>query len=167
MTEYTVQANGSKEFQLLANGTVLGHLRYTEWFSLKAVITLANGMSFQIEPRGFWGTTIELKDQEKVLLTFKMHWAGKIIIKSRLDGNKALVFKNKSVLKNTYVLQDKDEQELLLVQPDFHWIKLNHDYTISATELFEQLNAKELLLLTTVHCANYYMMMVASATVVL
>lgn len=163
MPEYNVLATGSKEFQLLADGQVLGHLHYPEWFSLKAVITLPDGSSFPIEPRGFWGTTIELKSEQQVLLTFKMHWDGKIILKSKLDGSRALVFKNKSVLKGTYELQDKDKQELLLVQPNFQWRQLNHNYTITTTELLEEFRAKELLLLTTVHCANYYMTMVAAA----
>jgi hypothetical protein len=164
MPDYKVLATGSKEFQLVADDRVLGHLRYPEWFSLKAVITLADGSSFPIEPRGFWGTTIELKDQQNVLLNFKMHWDGKIILKSKLDGSRALVFKSKSLLKGSYELQDKHEQELLVVQPDFQWKKLNHNYTISTTELLEDYQAKELLLLTTVHCANYYMMMTAAAT---
>jgi hypothetical protein len=166
MPEYKVLANGSKDFQLLADGQVLGHLRYTEWYSLNAVVTLADGSAFSIEPRGIWGTTLELKDQhKKVLLSFKMHWDGKIIIKSRLDGSRALVFKSKSLLKGTYELQDKHAEELLVVQPDYQWKKLNPHYTIFTTDLLEGFDAKELLMLTTIHCANYYLMMAAAVTV--
>ncbi|WP_303311821.1 hypothetical protein [Hymenobacter sp. BT730] len=164
MADYNVTANGTRDFQLLADGKLLGALHYTEWFSLKAVLKLTDNSTFQIEPRGVWGTTIELKDQQTVLLNFKMHWNGTIVIKSKFN-RKAFLFKQKSMLKNTFVLQDKDEQELLVVQPAFKWSSFNYDYTLSTTEEFEVLEMKAFLLLTAVHCANYYMTMVAASVV--
>lgn len=165
MADYTILANGTRDFQLLQADKTLGALHYTEWFSFKAVIALANGSTFQIAPRGFWGTTIEVKDQEAVLLNFKMNWGGTILIKLKATS-KAYVFNLKSLLKNTYVLQDKDERELLLVQPSFKWNTLNCNYTLTSTDEFESLDYKELLLLTTVHCANYSMAMAAGATTI-
>lgn len=165
MAEYTVTASGNQEFQLLANDNLVGTLRYPQWYSIKAGITLANGSTFQVEPRGFWGTTIELKDEQTVLLTFKMNWKGDIIIKSKLDESaKAFVFKSKSVLKHTYALQDKEERELLVIQPDFQWSKLNYNYTIFTTEHFAEVKSQVLLLLMAIHCANYFMTMMATMT---
>ncbi|ALD20459.1 hypothetical protein [Hymenobacter sp. DG25A] len=165
MADYNVTANGTRDFQLLEDGKLLGALHYTEWFSFEAEVTLADNSSFQIKPKGVWGTTIEFKDQQKVLLDFKMHWNGTIVIKSKFNG-KAFLFKQKSMLKNTFVLIDKNEQELLAVQPAFKWSSFNYDYTLSATEEFEALEMKAFLLLTTVHCANYYMTMVAASAVI-
>lgn len=166
MAAYHVVANGTRDFQLLDDNTeALGTLHYSEWFSFKAVITLADGSTFQVAPRGAWGTTIEVRKQDTVLLNFKMHWSGDIIIKSKFN-QKAFVFKQQSLLKNRYVLQDedKDKQELLTIQPDFQWSKLNHNYTLSATSEFEALEHSALLLLTIIHCANYYMTMMAGMT---
>jgi hypothetical protein len=61
-------------------------------------------------------------------------------------------------------LLDKDEQELAALQPDFKWNKLNFDYAISTTKRFVTFDFNEILLLTTIHCANYYLTM-ASTTV--
>ncbi|WP_139920519.1 hypothetical protein [Hymenobacter sp. DG01] len=165
MAEYQVKSMESRTFRLLTEGAALGELHYTEWFSFKAVLTLADGTSLRAEPKGFWGTTIELKNQEaSVLLSFKMHWNGNIVLKSRLGGEgRALVLKNQSVLKNTYVLQDKHGQELLTIQPDFKWSNANYDYTIHSTGLFETFEDKQLILLTAIHCTNYYMTVSAGA----
>jgi hypothetical protein len=168
MTEYKVTASGNQDFQLLANDSLVGTLRYPHWYSIKAGITLADGSTFQVEPRGFWGTTIELKNEHNVLLTFKMSWNGDIIIKSKLnDTGKAFVFKSKSVLKHTYALQDKKGRELLVIQPDFQWSKLNYNYTISTTEHSAEVESQALLLLMVIHCANYFMTMMAATTTLL
>ncbi|UPL47890.1 hypothetical protein [Hymenobacter sublimis] len=165
MAAYRILANGTRDFELLAaDGTALGALHYSEWFSFKAVATLADGSAFQLEPKGFWGTTIELKDHDKVLLNFKMNWDGNIILKSKLnDSSHAFVFKTKSMLKSEYVLRGRNEQELLVVKPDFEWSKFNYNYTFTTTEEFEASDSKALLLLTVLHCANYYMTMMSSA----
>lgn len=167
MAEYLVKSTDARTFTMLANATVLGGLKYTEWFSFKSLLTLTDGTTYRIEPKGFWGTTIELKDEETVWLSFKMHWNGTIVLKSKLGGvNKAFVLKNQGVLKNHYTLLDKDGQELLTIQPDFKWSKVNHDYTVNSTELFETLAAKHVLLLAAIHCANYYMHMMVSSTMI-
>lgn len=146
---------------MLAGATVLGELQYAEWFSFKATLALTDGTTFRMEPRGFWGTTIEVKDEaETVLLSFKMHWDGNIVLKSRLGGtNRACVLKNRGLTKGGYVLLDKHGQELLTIQPDFTWNKVNHDYAVVSSELFETYAAKDALVLTAIHCANYYMAM--------
>ena len=166
MADYLVKSTDKRTFTLLAGAAVLGELKYTEWFSFKAILALTDGTSFRIEPRGFWGTTIEVKDEaETVLLSFKMHWDGNIVLKSRLGGtNRAVVLKNRGLTKSGYVLLDKHEQELLTIQPDFKWNKANHDYAVVSSELFEAYAAKNALVLTAIHCANYYM---ATATAVI
>ncbi|MBX0288898.1 hypothetical protein K3G63_00525 [Hymenobacter sp. HSC-4F20] len=164
MAEYQVKSMEARTFTLLAEAAPLGELKYMEWYSFKAALTLADGTSLRVEPKGFWGTTIEVKDQEAVLLSFTMHWNGNIVLKSKLGGeNRALVLKNQSLMKNTYVLQDKHGQELLTIQPDFKWSTAKHDYAIRSTELFETFEARHLLILVAIHCTNYYMAMSAGA----
>ncbi|GAB3238339.1 hypothetical protein GCM10027346_30820 [Hymenobacter seoulensis] len=166
MANYQVTNKGTRDFTLLAHDEVRGTLHYTEWFSLKAVLTLPDGANFRIGPKGVWGTTVELTDQqEKVLLNFKMNWSGTIIIKSKLNS-RVFLFKQKSLLKNTFVLLDKDEKELMVVSPSFQWNSLKPSYSLSATEEFETLDEKDVLLLTTIHCANYYMSMMAASVAI-
>lgn len=164
MAEYLVKSTNTRTFTLMADAAVLGELKYKEWFSFKATLTLADGRALQIEPKGFWGTTIELKEQGAVVLSFRMNWDGSIVLKSRLgEESHAFVLKSRSLLKNSYVLLDKKGRELLAIQPDFKWSSVNYDYTISSTELFEALAAKDTLVAMAIHGTNYYMTMMTSA----
>ncbi|MCA8831098.1 hypothetical protein [Hymenobacter pini] len=164
MAEYRVQSTDKRTFALLTDGTMLGQLCYAEWFSFKATLTMPDGTSLRAEPRGFWGTTIEVKEHDAVRLSFKMHWNGSIVLKSRLgEEGRVFVLKNRSVLKNDYVLLSKEGQELLHLQPNFKWRTGNYEYAISSAAEFEQLAAKHMLLLCATHCTNYYLAMLTSS----
>lgn len=162
MRELIVTSTDTRKFSMAEGEKQLGKLDYTTWFTLKAELTLDNNKVYQVLPKGFWGTTIEVKDGEEVLFSFKMHWNGSIILKSFLDGyERDFIFKHKGLFKNAYVLLDKEEQELAVLQPDFKWSKFRYDYTISGNDVFKKADDNTLLFLTVVHCANYYMSMMS------
>jgi hypothetical protein len=163
MKEYKVKSSDPKHFSLTMNDKKIGTLIYEKWFSFKAKMALLETKHFQIEPKGFWGTTIELIQDGKVLLNFKMNWNGNIIVHTRFDeAEKDFIFKQKGLLKTSYVLLNKEEEELLVIQPDFKWSKFNYDYNISTSDSFDALAFSEILVLTAIHCVNYYMTMVTS-----
>ena len=167
MKEYKVNSKDTKSFYLLQDGLEIGSLVYEKWFSFKAEMNLQKKDTFQIEPKGFWGTTIELKQHGKVLLNFKLNWNGNIIISTQFDSNeKGYVLKQKGILKTTYVLLDTKEEELLSIEPDFKWNKFNYDYNILTSETFESLNHRDMLLLTAIHCINYYMALITTIAVI-
>ncbi|WP_460503022.1 hypothetical protein [Hymenobacter agri] len=145
--------------------TRIGALNYESWFSFKADIALADYRHYAVRPKGFWGTTIEVKDpQEQVLLDFKMNWKGQILIRTHFNGVEDFyLLKHKGLFKNVCVLCHGEETELLHIVPDFKWTKLRVDYQLEAAEAFEQLPHKELLLLTAIHCTNYYLTMLTAA----
>ena len=164
MEYYQVKSTDSKHFELTQADAGIGRLEYESWFSFKAEIILADHNRYVVHPKGFWGTTIEIKDQEQVLLDFRMNWKGQILIRTTLGSNEAYyILTQKEMLKNTFVLLNAEEAELLSIEPDFKWSKLNVEYQIVASGAFGQLARKELLLLTAVHCANYYITMMSAA----
>ncbi|MCB2377507.1 hypothetical protein LGH70_07935 [Hymenobacter sp. BT635] len=158
MAEYVLKSTDARTFTLAANDALLGELKYPEWYSYKALLALPDGTALRVEPRGFWGTTIELKDeQDAVLLSFKMHWNGSIILKSSLGGvNRAFVLKGKDLLEREYVLLDRQGQELLTIRPKINWSKVNYDYTVVSSEAFEALEQQAILVLMAIHCTNHY-----------
>lgn len=163
MKEYKVKSEDTKHFSLTINDQEIGRLEYAKWFSFKAEMILEGAMPYQIEPKGFWGTTIELKQNENVLLNFKMNWNGNIIINSRFDNiERDFILKHKGIFKDSYVLLTREEQDLLVVKPDFKWNKIKYDYNIITTDRFDNLSFHPILLLTTIHCVNYYMAMTSS-----
>jgi hypothetical protein len=164
MTEYQVKLNNALSFDLTKDDKLVGKLSYKSWFGFTAAIEMANGSSYQFEPRGFWGTTIELKDAEKVLLTFDMNWNGEIVIQTKFnDIDKGYIFKHRGIFKDSFILTDQDGIELLVMKPHLKWSKMNYEYQITASDNFDSFSDKEILLMISLHCANYYMsMMMAS-----
>ncbi|MES2647627.1 MAG: hypothetical protein V4717_12170 [Bacteroidota bacterium] len=166
MKEYKVKSEDVRHFSLTLNEREIGRLQYEKWFSFKAEMIVEGTNVYKIEPKGFWGTTIELKHNDQVLLNFKMNWNGNIIIHSKLDGTeKDFVLKHKGILKESYVLLNKEEEDLLVIRPAFKWNKFNYDYDIFTTDRFDTYSFHTILLLTTIHCVNYYMTMLSTGTV--
>jgi hypothetical protein len=158
---YKATSTDSRNFNLTIDTVPLGKLEYPKWYTFKADILLADHSKYQLEPKGFWDWKIELKQNEKSLLNFKMGWKG-IIINTEFDGDeKSYLLSLKGLLSSKYVLIDTDENELLVVESDFKWNKLHFDYTITTSDGFDSHNNKELLLLTILHCINYYLTVTA------
>ena len=162
MSQYKTNSTNSKNFNLTFENQSIGALIYKKWYSFNAEISIVEGKTYQLEPVGFWNSKIELKDGEKKLLEFKMSWKG-IIIKTFFENEqKSYLLKLKGLLSNKFILIDTDNKELLAAETDFKWNKLNMDYNIETTNELENLPNKELLLLTILHCINYYMTMIVS-----
>ena len=74
-----------------------------------------------------------------------------------------LLLKLNSLLSSKFVLIDTEKNELMVAETDFKWNKLNYDYNIETTKSFDSFDKKELLLLTILHCINYYITIIVSA----
>jgi hypothetical protein len=163
MAQYKASSTNSQNFNLIFENQKIGELIYKKWYSFNAEIVMSNGTKYQLEPKGFWDAKIELKDDTKILLKFKMGWKG-IIIKSFFgNAEKTFLLKLNGLLSNKFVLIDPEKNELMVAETDFKWNKLNYDYNIETTKDFDNFNKKELLLLTILHCINYYMTIIVSA----
>ena len=167
MKHYQAKSLDSKHFKLTQADAEIGLLEYESWFSFKAEIILADHRRYAVQPKGFWGTTIEVKDQEQVLLDFKTNWKGQILIRTIFGGVwDYYILKQQGLLKSTFILLHQAEEEeiaMLSIAPDFKWTRMTFDHELVASDAFEQLAHKELLLLTAIHCANYYLTMMTAA----
>ena len=163
MVPYKANSTNLRNFSLTRNKETVGELIYKKWYSFTAEILMPDGAKYGLEPKGFWESKIELKDGDTTLLEFKMGWRG-IVIKTFLANKEAsFLLKASGLLSRKFVLLNTDKEELLAAEADFKWSKFNYDYTIETTEAFERFDQKEALLLTILHCINYYMTMIAAA----
>lgn len=163
MGHYNANSTDSQNFNLTFDNQSVGELIYKKWYSFSAEIVKSDGKKYQLEPKGFWDSKIELKDDTKTLLEFEMGWKG-IVIKTFFDNKKdTFLLKLNGLLSSNFVLTDTDNKELLVAETDFKWNKLNYDYNIETTQNFDNFDNKELLLLTVLHCLNYYMAFSGSA----
>ena len=125
MTEYQAKSNNSLSFDLTQDDKLIGKLSHEKWFKFNAVIEITNNSNYQVEPKGFWGTTIELKDGEKVLLKFKMNWNGEIVVQTYFnDFEKDYIFKQTGFFKGSFILIDQEGIELLVMKPHLKWNKM-------------------------------------------
>ncbi|KAB1231212.1 hypothetical protein DBR39_20295 [Chryseobacterium sp. KBW03] len=159
MAEYQAKSSNSLSFEVTKDSQFIGRLIYTSWFKFNAEIEIGNRF-YLVEPKGFWGTTIELKDNERVLLKFRMNWNGEIVIQTYFDGVKdGFLFKHRGIFKESFVLADQEGTELFVMKPNLKWSSMNYEYNITTSEKFETLPNKEIVLINALHCANYYMSM--------
>ena len=164
MGQYKANATNSHNFTLRFDYQKVGELVYKKWYSFSAEIQMTDGTKYQLEPTGFWDSKIELKDDTQTLLEFKMGWKG-IIIKTLFnDSKEVFLLKLKGLLSNKFVLLDTNDEELMAAETSFKWSKFNFDYNIETTPVFDNFENKELLLLTILHCINYYITIVAAAS---
>lgn len=164
MADYQAKSITSLFFDVTAGDRLIGKLIYTSWFKFDATMEMSGNSNYQVVPKGFWGTTIELKEGENILLTFKMNWSGDIVLQTFFNAiEKDYVFKHRGFFKESYVLLDQEGKELLVMKPHVKWNKMKYEYEIITTDQFETFPKKDILLMTSLHCANYYMsMMMAS-----
>jgi hypothetical protein len=157
MTEYKVKSDDRKKFCFTNNDNLIGNLIYEQRYNLKSIISLANGLSYHFEPKSDSAMTVELKDNASILLNFKMNSKGNITITTKLENvENDYILKHTGVFKSTYTLVDSKEEELLVIQTDFKWDKFNQDYNISTSNTFDKFKNNDILLLTMIHCINYY-----------
>lgn len=160
MSEYQAKLNNPLCFDLTKGDQLIGKLSYKSWFKFNASIEMSNNIKYQVEPKGFWETTIEVKDNEKVLLKFQMNWNGEIVIQTHSNNiETGYIFKHRGVFKESYVLVDQEGTELLIMKPHLKQKKMNYEYEITTSDSFDSFSNKEVLLMTSIHCANYYMSM--------
>lgn len=164
MKNYKANSTNSTDFNLTTNDISIGKLKYDKWYSFKAEILLADNSHYRLEPKGFWDLKIELQKDGKTLLEFEMGWKG-IIIKTLFEAiEKKYLLKLTGLLSSKFVLIDTDERTLLAVDANFRWTSFNFDFWIETSDEFDSFENKELLLLTTLHCINYYIAFISAVS---
>ena len=60
MRQYKAKSTNSQNFRLTFENKTIGELIYKKWYSFNAEILLSDGAKYQLEPKGFWDSEIEL-----------------------------------------------------------------------------------------------------------
>jgi hypothetical protein len=152
-----VECTDSKTFRLTDSEHLLGELAYKNLFSYEAEITLTNSDHYDIKSFGFFGTSIAVTKNETETANLKMNWKGQIVM--IFQDRQEFVFKAKGVFHNTYVIENKEQEELIRFDPKFNWGKFNYNYEIS----YDKKPQDILFVLLGVYAANYYIAAVAGS----
>ena len=144
-----INSTDSKTFELTDNEKKLGYITYQGLFSFEANAVVGNE-TYRITPIGFFSTTISVSQDDIEVANLQMNWKGHIIIS--FQTGEEFILKTTGTFLNKYVLEDKDQQKLLLLNPDFNWSKFSYSYSISYDSKPQNL----LLVLLATYAANYY-----------
>ena len=151
MKTYTATSQNSRNFILEnENQEILGELIYPKWYSTKAEIHIGSKI-FKTDTKGFWTTSVEVTEYERVLLKFKMDWKGNIIMTSLQDGEKHFIIKKEKWYSNILVMKDENEKVYFHLKRNFKWKDFKFHYEIALEE-----DLDELTLLSIVHVVNYF-----------
>lgn len=157
MATYHAKSTNGLSFEVRNGSEAFGQLTYSSWFKFNAVATVA-GATYSIEPKGFWETSIEVRGGEKVLLSFSMGWKGQIVLQTFFNGAETgYVISHHGVFRESFVLAERGGTELLVMKPQLKWTQMNYEYELVSSDAFESFPDNGILLLTALHCANYYM----------
>jgi len=159
MATYHAKTTNGLSFEVSKDSEVIGQLTYGSLLKFNAVITIADA-AYPVEPKGFWGTSIEVRRGEQVLLSFSMGWKGQIVLQRYFSSaGEKYVFDHHGVFRESFVLTDQDGKELLVMKPQLRWAKMSYEYELVTSNTLEATRDKDILILTALHCANYYLSM--------
>ncbi len=151
-----IQNNNKQTFELIDGAEKLGQISYEGIFSYNALATVGND-NYAIKPTGIFNTTITVSKDGIEVANMQMNWKGHIII-SFHNGQEYLL-KATGTFLNKFVVEDKDQQKLILFDPNFNWSKFSYNYTIT----YDNKPTDTLLVLLATYAANYYMAMMAAS----
>lgn len=151
------KSTDKKTFQLIESGQQLGELIYENLFFFKAEIKLANSELYEVKPVGIFRTSITVTKNGTEIAILKMNWRGQIVIAFQ-DGQE-FVLKAKGMFHNKYIIENKDEEELIQFDPKFNWSKFNYNYHITSDKKPQDI----LLVLLGVYASNYFIASMSGA----
>jgi len=119
---------GSRTYALVDdNQKVLGQLSYEGWFSQKAHANFGN-QKLHFAPQGFWGTTIEIQENNKPCASISMNWLGNTSIQT--TSGVEYFIKYKGFWKSKFIFVDSKKEPLIEFVPTFRWGKWAYEYDI-------------------------------------
>ena len=145
-----------KTFELTDDSEKLGQLSYVGFFSSKANAIVGND-TYKITPTGIFSTTISVTKDGTEVANLKMNWKGHIVIS--FQNGQEFILKATGTWLNKYVLEDKNQQKIILLDPGFNWAKFSYNYSIS----YDHKPQDILLVLLATYSANYHIAAMASA----
>lgn len=164
MALYKANSTNSRNFNVTLENQEIGELLIKKWYSFDADLIMSDGKNYQLITKGFWDSKVELIDGSQTILDFKMGWKG-IVIKTYFDNQERYyLLKLQGFINSKFILIDDSDQELSVASTDFKWLTLNFNYDIETSASFDQIRNRDLLLMTMLHCMNYYISYLSAAT---
>lgn len=160
---YIIKERSYKNLILTLEEKELASLNYKGWNAATSEIILNNGEKFNIESESLWRSSFELKQNKKVLLHFHMNLGGTLVIKSTVSDHAIdFTMKSKGFWGKSYVLLDKNGNQLAEITPNYSWKTFKNQYAIQTAPVFDAAALHDVLLLIMAYYVRYYIAMVSA-----
>jgi hypothetical protein len=151
-----VECTDKKTFELLDGLEKLGQIAYDSLFSFKAK-AVAGSEDYEINSTGFFSTMMSVTKNGVEVANMQMNWKGQVILSFK--NGQEYILKPTGMFLNKYMLEDKYQQKIILLDPDFNWSQFTYSYNIS----YDNKPKDILLILLATYAANYMAMMSSGA----
>jgi len=145
MKKITVTTISTRNNVFFDDDYKIGELIYPDWFSLKAKITINDGSSFSLEPKGMFSTRTEVKSNDEVLFTTLGSWKGHISIYDVIN-KRDYTLKMQGFFNNRHIVVDSKNKELFRITQNFSWKQFRTSYEIELID-FDLFHKEDELLL--------------------
>lgn len=141
----------------------LGSLKFEGWSYSKATMMTQYGDFYTIASKGFWGTSIGISKGDFDYADLKMNWKGQIVINVlNTEDDVDYLLATTSIWKSQFSLKNRNDQEVIILTPDYKWSKWHYDFKIDINPEFKQ-TVDETLVLLSVYSVLYLKMIGAAS----
>lgn len=119
-------------FRLLRDNRERFVLKYTSWFSSKA-ITSCNDEDISIQPKNIWMSKFDIFKDGVDVGDIIFNWMSHVIIRlTRADGKgeDEFLLKHRGILSSQYELLTEKDHHLLTLKASFNWSKFKYNYSV-------------------------------------
>lgn len=142
----------SRNFELFdENEVLLGKIVYPKWYSTNAEIHI-NSKIFKILSKGFWTTSLEVLEYEKVILKFKMSWSGNIVVTDFNNGERLFQINKEKWYNDVFEMKDEADKTMLKIKRIFKWKDFKYYYEI----VLGDESLLPITILGVLHVVNYF-----------
>ena len=152
MKTYIAHSKDLRNFKLL-NETEegIGEIVYPKWYSANAEIKV-NNKTYKFSAKGFWTTSLQVLEDEKVVLNFKMAWSGDIVLTDFSNGEEHYQINKEKWYNDVFEMKDQQGNAILKIKRNFKWKDFSYYYEIVS----ENDDLSLLTILGVVHVVNFF-----------
>ncbi len=128
--------SGRGDYEIIDDkGNNILTVKYKNWFSSTAS-TLLGKTKIEIKSKNIWGSKFDILKDGVDCGDIIFNWKGHIIIRLEFSHQKekSWIMRTKGFWSQKFHLYDEDEKEILILNPDFNWSKVNYNYIIEGLD---------------------------------
>lgn len=149
---YTAQGRYGQPIELTdGNGTMLGSIKRTSWFSAKRATIITSAAVYELIPVGFFQTKVDVFFGGTLCFTLVFKPLGRVLITT--ERGATYTYKRTSILRGNYDLLSESEHPMVSIKPYLGFGYFGYKYDIETDDNYA-MGRDPILLLLLVYAVN-------------